>query len=227
MLALKLGMSLVSSNKGGAGAWSPTDESSLIAWYQKGEGITLNGSDVSQWADSSTNSNDMVQATATEQPAYSNGVLTFNPSDKNNLETASHITIDDEFTIGFKANLLGTNVVFLGSNSGAKNEFFKYQSTTRLSIRINGVTKQFDLASGEFSDDYIVITRDSSDLITVYKNGTAMVDTRTLAGTVDIDAIGVRETDLNPFNGTTEEIQFYSSESAALRANVTERLASL
>ena len=47
MLALKLGMSLVSSNR--VGGWSPDDESSLEAWYQNAVGITLNGSDVSRW----------------------------------------------------------------------------------------------------------------------------------------------------------------------------------
>ena len=63
MLALKLGLSLVSTPK--LGGWSPDDESSLEAWYQNAVGITLNGSDVSQWEDSSSNSYDMVQSTVT------------------------------------------------------------------------------------------------------------------------------------------------------------------
>ena len=51
MLALKLGLSLVSTPRLG-GAWSPDDETSLVAWYQNQVGITLNGSDVSAWEDS-------------------------------------------------------------------------------------------------------------------------------------------------------------------------------
>ena len=50
MLALKLGLSLVSSNS--PGGWSPDDEASLVAWYQNQVGITLNGTDVSKWEDS-------------------------------------------------------------------------------------------------------------------------------------------------------------------------------
>ena len=73
MLALKQALSLVSSKSLG-GSWSPYDETSLEAWYQNAVGIDLNGSDVSEWEDSSTNGYNMVQATATEQPAYSAGV---------------------------------------------------------------------------------------------------------------------------------------------------------
>ena len=43
MLALKLGLSLVSTPILGSG-WSPDDEASLVAWYQNQVGITLNGS---------------------------------------------------------------------------------------------------------------------------------------------------------------------------------------
>jgi hypothetical protein len=52
-------------------------------------------------------------------------------------------------------------------------------------------------------------------------------DTEVLSGTADIDAIGVRKTDLNPFNGTISEVEIFSSTSAALTANVNTRLASL
>ena len=85
MLSLKQSLSL-SSNRA-LGGWSPSDESNLEAWYQNKVGITLNGSDVSTWADSSTNSFDMTQATASEQPAYdaSTGKLTFDKTASQNL----------------------------------------------------------------------------------------------------------------------------------------------
>ena len=168
MLALKLGLSLVSIRP--QGAWSPDDETSLVAWYQNAVGITLNGSDVSHWADSSTNSYDMVQATATEQPAYSGGVLTFVAADKNNLQTAGQITLTDEFTLGFKAEPDTTNVIILGDNT-TSNEFVKYSTTTRIILKIGGTAKNMNLDSGTFGDDYIVITRDGSNLMTLYHNG--------------------------------------------------------
>ena len=64
-----------SSMQGGAakmqgGSFSPLGISNLIAWYDAGLGITLNGSDVSQWDDLSGNSNNAVQATASNQPLF-------------------------------------------------------------------------------------------------------------------------------------------------------------
>ena len=46
---LKLGLALSLSNIKNMGGWKPTDEASLVAWYQNKVGITLNGSDVSQF----------------------------------------------------------------------------------------------------------------------------------------------------------------------------------
>ena len=51
--------------------------------------------------------------------------------------------------------------------------------------------------------------------------------TPTLSGTTDIDAIGVRRTDLNAYAGDIKEIQIYSTSSAALTANVNDRLSTL
>ena len=225
MLALKLGQSL-SSSSGPSGDWSPTDESSLEAWYQNAVGITLNGSDVSQWADSSTNSRNMVQATATEQPSYSAGALTFVAADSNNLQTTGQISLSGDFTIGIRVYMQATGGVLLADNTIA-NEFFKVTSTTRIAIRIDGVTKQVDLDSGTFlSDTYLVITR-ASDVISLYFGGVLQSDTETHTGTADIDAIGVRETDTNPLSAIIEEVQIFSSSNATLIANVNTRLASL
>ena len=217
-------MSLVSKRL--QGGWTPTDESSLEAWYQNAVGITLNGSDVSQWADSSSNNNHMVQATASQQPAYSAGVLTFAAASKDNLEATAQMSFSGAFTIGFKFNPTSTNTIILGDND-AGGEFFKYSTTSRIVVKIDGSTKNLNLDSGTFGDDYVVISRDSSNLLTLYKNGTAQSGTQTLAGTADVDAIGVRATDLTPYNGTIEEVQIYSSESAALTANVNARLSGI
>ena len=88
---------------GGAAAWSPTDESSVEAWYSKGVGVTLNGSNISQWADSSGNGINMAQAVASAQPAYSSGVLTFDGSD-DHLTSTGQISITGDFVIGVVLN---------------------------------------------------------------------------------------------------------------------------
>jgi hypothetical protein len=226
VLALKLGLSLVSTPI--LGGWSPDDEASLVAWYQNQVGITLNGSDVSQWDDSSSNGYDMVQATATEQPAYSGGVLTFVSADKNNLQTSgTQISLTADFTVGLRINTSTTNGTFLADNTSA-GELFKYNSASKITTKIAGsVNTDLDLDSGTFGDDYLVITRVSS-VLTLWKNGVAQTGTTpTLAGTALVDAIGIRRTDINAFEGTIKEIQIYSSSSADLTANINTRLAGL
>ena len=223
---LKLGLDLSLSSLRPQGVWSPDDESSLEAWYQNAVGITLNGSDVSQWADSSTNSYDMVQATTTEQPAYSAGVLTFVSADTNNLQTSGQISLSGAFTIGIKMHPSSFNNVVIADNT-TSNEFIKITANNKIRIKTDGSVSDFTLDSGTFGDDYIVFTRDGSNLVTLYKNGVAQSDTETRAGTVDIDCIGVRATDANAYAGTIEEIQIYSSTSAALTANVNDRLSGI
>lgn len=225
MLALRLGLSLGSPRP--MGAWNPIDESSLEAWYQNQVGISLNGSDVNSWSDSSGNSHGMVQATATEQPAYnaSNGVLTFTGADFTNLQTTTQISLADQFTIGFVAEPNSPyNGTILGDNT-INNELFKYSTSDKFVIKIDGSSKTFSLDSGEWEDNYIVITRNASNLIEVWVNGTKQADTETLAGTADIDAIGIRNSNVNPYDGTLREVQIYTSQSDALTSNVVSYLA--
>lgn len=226
MLALKQALSLVSTQALG-GSWQPSDETGLEAWYKFNTGITLNGSDVSAWADSSSNSFDMVQATASEQPAYNSGAIEFTPADTHNLQSASDITLSGAFTIGIKLEADASNVTVLGSND-TPNEFFKISTSTTLRFKTDGSQIEITLDSGSFvADLYLVITRNASNLITLYKNGVAQADTETLAGTADINAIGVRRTDLNPYDGTISEIQIFDTESTALTANVNTYLSNL
>ena len=205
------------------GGWKPTDESSLVAWYQNKVGITLNGSDVSQWADSSSNSHDMVQATASEQPAYdaSTGNLNFVAADTQNLQTTSQISLTGAFTIGIKFNPDAFNTVLIADNTTA-NEFIKATNTTRINIKIDGTNLSLDLDSGTIGDGYILITRNGSNLITLYHNGVAQSGTGTVSGTSDIDCIGARKTDTNPYDGDMSEIQIYNSTGADLVANVKD-----
>jgi len=232
MLALKLGMSIGGSNKP-MGGWTPDSEGTdLVAWYKNKGGITLNGSDVSRWADSSSNSHDMVQATASEQPAYnaSTGALTFDKTAAQNLQTTSQISISSDFTVGVKLDPSAINVIVLGDNT-TNNEFFKIKDSTTLRFKLSheGTNTHIDITvnDGELiADNYIVVTR-VSNVVSLYVNGTLQTDTETLEGTVDIDAIGVRATDANPYDGIIQEVQIYDSTSAALTANINTYLSTL
>ena len=227
MLSLKLGLSLNTIKP--YGEWTPYGDANLVAWYKNKTGVILNGSDVSSWRDSSTNSHDMVQATATEQPAYdaSTGTLTFVPADSNNLQTTSQISLTGAFTIGMKINMLAAGGVPLADNTTV-GEFIKYTTSSQMRIKIDNSQIDITLNGGNtFGDDFLVITRDASNKITLYLDGEAQTDTETLSGTADIDAIGVRRTDTNPFNGKIQEIQIYSTTNATLTANVNDYLENL
>ena len=228
MLALKLGFSLGSPRP--LGAWQPSDESSLVAWYKNKTGVFLSGSNVVIWEDSSGNNHAMTQATASEQPTYDDatGDLTFDSSNTQSLQSmVNQISLSGEFVVGFYAIPTSFNNVIIGDNT-TTNEFFKYSNTNRFQIKIDGTLKTFSLDSGSWADyKYVVITRDGDDLIRFYVDGTLQSDTETLAGTSDIDAIGVRATDVNPYDGTLRELQIFSSFSEDLVNNVNSYLTGL
>ena len=227
MLALKQALSLVSTKT--LGGWQPSDETGLEAWYKYQSGITLNGSDVSAWADSSSNSFDMVQDTASEQPAYNSGAIDFDASASQSLQTSSDIELSGAFTLGLRLFPALNNVIVLGDNT-INNEFFKINTSTQLRFKADSGSNfiNIDVNDGDLTaDNYLVITRNSSNLVSLYINGTLQTDTDTLVGTANIDAIGVRNPDNNTYDGTISEIQIFDTESTELTANVNTYLSNL
>jgi len=227
MLALKQALSLVSTPIL-ATDWSPTDEASVEAWYQNKVGISLNDTTVSRWTDSSGNAVTMQQSTASMQPEYDpgEGALTFDSSADQHLQTTGQISLSGDLTIGFVfLPTISAPGTILGDNT-TSNEFFKYTSTTNLRIKLDGSIINLPLDSGAFGDDYIVVTR-ASNVFSLYKNGVLQSTSATLAGTADIDAIGVRSANQDYLDGVIKEIQIYSSSSAALVANINNRLSTL
>jgi len=226
MLALKQALSLVSTKM--LGGWKPSDEIRLTAWYKYQTGIILNGSDVSNWVDSSSNSFDMRQVTISKQPAYNSGDIDFDASATQNLGSASDITLSGAFTIGIKLNIAAAGGIIIGDNTET-GEFFKIFSTTVLRVKIDNATAvDLELDSGAWGDGYMVVTRNASNVITLWWNGVKQTTaTPTLLGTANIDTIGVRKTDTNPYDGTISEIQIYSEESTAITANVNTYLSNI
>ena len=222
MLALKQGLSLSSIKT--LGGWSPDDEASLEAWYQNAVGITLNGSDVSQWEDSSSNGIDMIQSTASAQPAYSGGVLTFDGTDDN--LASSQINLTGACTIAIRGDFSSASGDTILGDDDASNAFLKIQSTTVLRIRVSAGLINFTLSSGTFGDDYLVITRDGSNNVNAYRNGVSISAAQSRSGSIRIDNLGTN-TGGTFFNGTIKEVQLYSSTSADLTANINSRLSKL
>jgi len=228
MLALKQALSLVTI---GSNEWSPIVESSLAAWYKFNTGIGLSGSDVRAWTDSGTRGYDMLQGTSANQPAFSAGVLTFDPSAPSFLSTSGdEITLASDFTIGVRLNIAATGGVIVGDNT-EDGELVKVFSTSKIRIRIDnqsGVDLELNSGSLLESESYMVITRTggSGDL-NLWWNGVKQTVSVAMTGTANIDSIGVRKTNLNPFDGTIREIQIYDEANETLTANVNKRLSTL
>ena len=230
MLALKQALSLVSTKKTGtvAPAWNPIDESDLLAWYQNKVGLTLTGTEVDGWEDSSTNSHTMEQAVSEERPIYNaaTGSLTFDSSLSQHLQTTTQMSLSGEFTIGFKMNATGTNNTILADNTIAQ-EYFKITSLTNLRFKTDAQLGNLALDDGTLTDVYVVITRNASDLVRLYVNGNLQLASATVTGTSDIDAIGIREPNINSFDGEIFEIQIYDTANATLISNVNTYLSNI
>lgn len=67
--------------RGGAAAWTPAELEGLALWLDADDSstITLNGSTISQWDDKSGNDRHATQATASDQPTYTESGLNGKP----------------------------------------------------------------------------------------------------------------------------------------------------
>jgi hypothetical protein len=209
-----------------SGGWLPTDEASLEAWYKKDTGITESGGAVSKWEDQSSNSIDMKQLSLSEQPTYGSNVITFDGTQ--NLESTGQITLTGDFTIGFLINITTFGDTLLGDNN-TNNNLIKFMDNTTIRFKTaNGVTDiNLDTGTTFSGNDYMVLTRDSSNVLHLWLNGVLQVDTGTKGAAALIDSIGVRATDIDMFRGTITEIQIFNSKSTALTTNINTALAAL
>ena len=225
MKVLKLGQSLTSSE---SFPWLPTDESSLVAWYRKGsKQSTGGGTGLGRWGDSSSNAYDMLQATVSEQPAFSNGIVTFDPANTQNLQTTGQISLTGDFMVGMKINPSTYSGVVLGDNTSA-GEFFKLTANDTIRVKIDSNQVDLTLDSGTWDSDIPIIIGRGGGLLVLIYNGVLQVTTGgALAGTADIDTIGVRRVDLNPYDGTITEIQIYNNYDANMIDKINTRLSSL
>lgn len=227
MLALKQALSLVSMKSSGGSAWSPIDEARLEAWYKNKSAITLNGTRVSEWGDSSENSYNMEQTNSNFQPSYtaSNGVVTFDSTRNEFLKlSSSQISLPSDFTIGLRLDINSSGGILLG-DLDTGGEFFKIFANNTIRVKIDSTTADLVLDSGNFlSDNYMVITRESG-VLNFWWNGNVQEVEPELSGTADIDCIGARQGGSpNYYDGTILEVQIYDTYSEALTNRVNRSL---
>jgi len=200
-----------------------------VAWFENKTNVAFqnapNADKVYYWLSSHT-TNIFISGSVAESPTYDppSGALRFDPSATQHM-SGSQISLTGDFTIGIRLNLIAG--VILGDNT-ADGEFFRMFSTTKLRVKIDNATAvDLELDSGFWGDGYMVVTRESN-VLTLWWNGVAQTTaTPTLSGTADIDSLGIRKLDTNPFEGSISEVQIFSSASDALTKNINLRLASI
>ena len=215
--------------------FDPATHPNIKAFYKFKSLGSSDITNVSNWTDQTGNF-DMLQATTSEQPEYSSsdGAVSFDGANES-LQTASNISLDEQFTIAVRLNLETpfNNDVVLADNT-TTGHFIRIKDADTITVRIAGSTAQdFDLNSGAIQDATnfnLIVSRDDDGLIKIFFNGTEQTDTNTRTGTFLIDAIGVRATDANDLEGSIFEVQIYddiSFSTAGFITKVNNRLASL
>lgn len=214
-------------------AWYPTNEVTLEAFYEFRRGSKSVGgyADIealAEWSDTSHNAKHMVQATTSECPSYTStgGAVSFDGINNHHLQLASgNISLSGPFIIGLIVQFDSlSNESIIASNTSANN-FIRMTSATQMNIKI-GTAGNVDLDVTIAADTIydIMITRNEADLINVYINGALQTNTASKSDTLLLDALGVRQTDINDLAGKLYEMMIFSSHGATLIENVSTRL---
>ena len=207
--------------------WNPADEASMVAFYKNKTGLTLVGGKVKGWDDSSSNTFNMIQSTAANQPSYtaSTGGVIF--SDNDFLAALSGFTLPAEFTIAFKIKA-NTYLGYILSDSVSISPYLKLGGIDSLTIsNVTGLGVVLNTTTGNWQDAYVVITRDSANLVNMSVNGVVQSTGITLPDSTRFSVLGSFNPVFDNFDGSLFELQVYSSTSPTLTDNINERLSNL
>ena len=212
------------------GEFSLDQISDLEAWYKFDTNITLNGSNVSAWGDSSGNGNDLTQSTASDQPAYNSGDIHFDETNDNMvMDTMLTLTASDGFTIlaiiSTDTTSTGNQTLFSGADSvgdsadNGKN-FFRYDTTLWRFRAESGASSQqtinHSLTNGEKFLLTVIGSNDSGSLnFAVRDNGSAIgnasLSAVTSSDTFKLNVIGDHNQTNQLWDGKISEFVVYSN----------------
>ena len=208
---LGLGNSITVSRK----PWDPLDISGMELWFKNGDNVA-----VGLWGDSSGNGNDAEQATSGNQAAVAEGGLDFDGTD-DYYDLASTITFaqSQPWVCAFvvKIETLGSNALLSAEN----NEYINFTNVHKIGFNGNDpdvVGTRFVVTNGfpsgvQYS---ITIVRDSSNVISVYKNGVELTAEGTSANVTndrgfEIKNLGSRNDASYFFDGIMYEVMLYKA----------------
>ena len=212
------------------GEFSLDQISGLQAWYKFQTSITLNGSNVSAWGDSSGNGNDLTQSTASDQPAYNGGDVHFDETNDNMvMDTMLTFTASSGFTIlavistdddatNNQAQFSGADTVGDTDDNGAN--FFRYDNTVWRFRGESGGTSQQTVTHDLVDNEKFLLTVIGSDgggtlNFAVRDNGSAIGNASlgavTGSDTFKLNVIGDHNTTGQHWDGKISEFVVYNS----------------
>ncbi len=225
------------------GITDPTDITGLILWFDAEDSstITLNGSDVSQWADKSVSGVDISMATEAQQPtvitAGQNGLdyVQYNVNDR--LTNVSMTLAFSAFTL-FVAGSLSSDsgeIVSMGIDIAgwvtADGFQFSQVAGTPDTFRLRRKFGDMDF-TGDFGDGWrIAEAQYGSTAAEMFDNGSS-IGTDTYADETEINptkiGIGCEINEANPLTFDVGEIVMYdtklsSDDAASVRTYLTNR----
>jgi len=159
-------------------------------------------------------------------PAFTNThSLEFDGVD-DRVQLASNFTASGEFTLSFwvKPESIGTNggAFVMGTFPGNSN-FVRLTQLGAMVLKVSTVNNTFSetVATGGTNNlvsdtwQHVAFTRDSSNVITCYRNGLTFGNTNTNSNTLTLNSFGRIITNTYGFKGNLDEVAFWNSDETA------------
>jgi hypothetical protein len=164
---------------GGGISFDPRNISGLVAWYRSDLGITLNGGNVSGWADQSgtgdTNKN-LAQGTAANQPVYTAANGSYNNKPSLDFDAANDALASGTWSVAL-AQPATRLIVGHGANDGTNNYFLDSITATQMAVIADSSarTQLFDGtiladASAAPSTPQVILVVDNGASSAIYRN---------------------------------------------------------
>lgn len=194
--------------------------SSLALWLQNDTGVA-----VSQWDDSSDNSNHAIQGTSGNQAVVADGGLNFDGSDDHYDLSTITVANDSAFCLAIVLNqdTVANNTIL----SKTANEVVSIKDAQTIEFKTNGngnVTTELVVPNGTFTATQkllVVLNRDINGAFSIFQNGNAVtidVDNSTNAaegenqGGFTLDVLGSNAGISNFFDGKILDLAFWNGE---------------
>ena len=158
--------------------------------------------------------------------ALSDYVFDFDGSNDDQINLSSAISSASEFTLSYWANPTSTGGLnsYIIAQAAVNHNYIQHNQIARIKVQIDSSATTFIEAAGNDlvlnTWQHILITRDSSNIVKVYRNGTAFgAASSAMTGTFSIDQIGCF-VNLYGYDGLISNVAWWTSDQTANIATI-------